>query len=116
MTDEGVSIGELVTYCKHCGVAHGPGGLAYRSSCCREPLVHDRNYSWGSEPGTPPEPGALLTTHGLARFLLEGPDVGVRFDFGEGRAMQAEWTEATDERFQAFLRTEPDWNPSEEAE
>lgn len=53
----------------------------------------------------------LLTTHGLARFLLDGPDAAVTYDYGESRAMRAEWTESTDGRFQAFLATEPDWNP-----
>lgn len=73
--------------------------------------MSDRNFSWGSEPGAAPEPGALLTTHGLARFLLEGPDSPVRLDYGPERAIQADWTESTDERWRHYLATEPDWNP-----
>lgn len=55
-----------------------------------------------------------MTSHELARNLLAGPNVNVNLDFGDERRMRAEWTESSDDRWQAFLATEPDWNAPEE--
>jgi hypothetical protein len=44
-----------VLYCKACGRQHGPGGLAYRSTCCRDAFRADRRDTWArSFPAEPP--------------------------------------------------------------
>jgi len=63
----------------------------------------------------PPIDGQFSSTHALARFLLEGPDVPLTLDYGEGLLVCAEWTESSAERWQRYLDAEPDPNPFEDA-
>ena len=58
--------------------------------------------------------GQFTSTHAIARFLLEGPDVNANLDYGDELRVQAEWTESSKERFHRLLAAEPDPNPPED--
>jgi hypothetical protein len=64
----------------------------------------------------PPTPvdGQFASTHAVARFLLDGPDVPAALDYGQELRVHAEWTESSEERFKRLLAAEPDPNPAEE--
>lgn len=65
-------------------------------------------------PGGPVVDGQFGSTHGIAKFLLDGPDVPATLDYAPGLRVQANWTESSMERFNRYLAAEPDPNPPEE--
>lgn len=63
-----------------------------------------------------PIDGQFTSTHALAKFLLEGPDVPLVLDYADNMGVQANWTESNNERYQRLLEAEPDHNPAEPEE